>query len=216
MKNIQIDNTLAQTKETQASITPEIALNLLKRGNERFIQNKTLSRDFDRQIAKTANAQYPFSVILSCIDSRIPTEIIFDQGIGDIFNIRIAGNIINKDILASLEFACSIIGVPSIIVLGHTDCGAIKGACDQVQVGNLPYLLDKIVPSIKRINELYPDDQTSKNPSYINEVASLNVKVSCEQILQESSILLEMHLQQQIQIAGAMYDVSTGKVEFLD
>lgn len=135
MKNLLINDT--HTQDSQAAVTPELALQLLKEGNQRFLDKTTLDRSFDKQIELTSGGQYPFAAIVSCIDSRIPTEIVFDQGIGDVFNARIAGNFVNQDILGSLEFACKLAGSKLIVIMGHTSCGAVKGACDHAELGNL-------------------------------------------------------------------------------
>ena len=148
-----MSNTMVQTKESQAAQTPDTALEMLKTGNTRFVNNLNSSRDFQQQVKSTASGQFPFAVVLSCIDSRVPAEIIFDQGIGDIFNVRIAGNFVNSDILGSLEFACKVAGSKAIVVLGHSHCGAVKGACDQVELGNLTGMLDKIQPAVQAVEE---------------------------------------------------------------
>lgn len=204
----------AHTKETQSNMTPDKALQALKEGNERFINNRQAERDLLQQVKDTAAGQYPFAVILSCIDSRTSSELIFDQGFGDIFNARIAGNIVNEDILGSMEFACKVAGSKLIVVLGHTSCGAIKGACDHVELGNLTGLVKKIEPSVKAVN--YDGDRSSKNTEFVELVAEDNVKRMVSEIKDRSSILSEMIDKGEIGIAGAMYDVKTGAVEFYD
>lgn len=204
----------AHTKETQSNMTPEKALQTLKEGNERFLNNKKADRNLLQQVEETAAGQFPFAVILSCIDSRTSSELIFDQGFGDIFNARIAGNIVNEDILGSMEFACKVAGSKLIVVLGHTSCGAIKGACDHVELGNLTGLVKKIIPSVEAVN--YDGDRSSKNSEFVEMVAQDNVLRMVEEIKDRSSILKEMIENGEVGIAGAMYDVKTGAVEFYD
>lgn len=213
--NLSELNTNTQTKVTQAEITPTIALDLLKEGNQRFIENKHVSRSLLTQQQDTSTGQYPFATILSCIDSRVSSELIFDQGIGDIFSVRIAGNFINQDILGSMEFACKLAGTKVIVVLGHTSCGAVKGACDNAKLGNLTAMLDNIIPAVEGVSE--PTDQTQRNSSnidFVNEVAKKNVHLSIDRILAESPVLAEMQKAGEIEIIGGMYNISTGKVEF--
>jgi len=207
-------DTLTQTKETQSAMSPDMALQKLKDGNERFLEGKPLERDFTRQMKETAKNQYPFAVILSCIDSRAPAEILFDQGIGDIFNIRIAGNIVNDDILGSLEFACKVSGAKLILVLGHSNCGAIKGAIDDVELGNLTGLLSKIKPSVDAT--AFDGKRTSSNYGYVDSVAKQNVLNTMKNIHSQSSILESMIKNGDIKIEGGMYDLNSGKVEFYD
>lgn len=198
----------AQTKETQAQITPQIAHQMLVDGNQRFVANKKASRNLNEQIRDTSEGQYPFAAVLSCIDSRVPAEIIFDQGIGDIFSARVAGNIVNEDILGSLEYSCKVAGSKLIVVLGHTKCGAVTAACKHVELGNITALLSKIKPAVEKVNkEVTPDS--------IEETAIVNVALSIENIRKESPILAEMESQGEIQIIGASYDVGTGKVHFI-
>lgn len=198
----------AQTKETQAQITPQIAHQMLVDGNQRFVANKKASRNLNEQIRDTSEGQYPFAAVLSCIDSRVPAEIIFDQGIGDIFSVRVAGNIVNEDILGSLEYSCKVAGSKLIVVLGHTKCGAVTAACKHVELGNITALLSKIKPAVEKVNkEVTPDS--------IEETAIVNVALSIENIRKESPILAEMESQGEIQIVGASYDVGTGKVHFI-
>jgi carbonic anhydrase len=208
-------NNKTQTKESQSKISPGDALYLLKMGNERFVSGATINRDLHSQISQTANGQYPFAAIVSCIDSRIPTEVIFDQGIGDIFNARIAGNFINEDILGSLEFACKLAGSKIVLVMGHTSCGAIKGACDQAKLGNLTQMLDKLQPAVKSIATPEGSDRTSANSEFVNQVAAKNVELTIQNIKEQSPVLNEMLENGEIQLAGAMYDVRTGKVSFI-
>ena len=209
------DEAMVQSSKTQASITPQSALQMLKDGNSRFLKKTPLDRDFSKQIGLTAGGQYPFAVVLSCIDSRIPTEIIFDQGIGDIFNARIAGNFVNEDILGSMEFACKLAGAKLIVVMGHTSCGAVKGACDNATLGNLTQMLGKITPAVDATTTDPGEERTSKNSNFVNRVALKNIEMTIDDINQQSPVLKEMVDNKEVGIVGAMYDVSTGKVEFL-
>lgn len=201
------------TKEMQEQITSEMAFDLLKEGNKRFINNLKANRNLLEQANETSDGQHPFAVILSCIDSRTSAELIFDQGLGDIFSIRIAGNILNEDILGSMEFACKIAGSKIIVVLGHSKCGAVQGACDHVEMGNLTTLLSKIRPAI--------DDETSvttnrdsKNPEFIEKVTIVNVKRVMKEIVERSPIINEMIKNNEIKIVGGYHDLLTGKVSF--
>ncbi len=200
-------------KELQKNITPRSALQILKNGNDRFINNIREHKNLLEQVNETSVGQYPFATILSCIDSRTSAELIFDQGLGDVFSIRIAGNVVNTDILGSMEFACKVAGSKLILVLGHTKCGAIKGACDHVEMGNLTVLLSKIQPAVFRENKT-STDRTSGNKEFVENVAEINVKMSMKSIVERSYVLAQMLEQGEIAIIGAMYDVETGKVEF--
>ncbi|WP_298488019.1 carbonic anhydrase family protein [uncultured Maribacter sp.] len=205
----------AHTKETQAAITPNTAIELLKEGNARFIASNNANRDLLDQMKDTASGQYPFATILSCIDSRVSAELIFDQGVGDIFSARVAGNIVNEDILGSIEFACKLAGTKVIVVLGHTACGAVKGACDGAELGNLTILLDKIKPAVNAVKE--PTDsnlRNSKNIDFVNNVAAKNVELTIDNIRTKSPVLAEMENNNEIKIVGAMYNISTGSVDF--
>lgn len=204
----------ALTKELQQNLTPEKGLELLKEGNKRFINNQKLDRNLLQQVNETSKGQHPFAIILSCIDSRTSAELIFDQGLGDIFSARIAGNIVNEDILGSMEFACKVAGSKLIVVLGHTRCGAIKGACDDVQLGNLTALINKIKPSVEGVS--YDGAKDSGNIEFVDMVAEKNVHHAIDEILDRSSILKEMIQNGEIGIVGGMYDVETGSVEFYD
>lgn len=199
----------AQTKETQQAFTPQSVIETLKKGNERFVANNKLNRDLNGQVSDTNAGQFPFAVVLSCIDSRVPAEIIFDQGIGDIFSVRVAGNVVNEDVLGSIEYGCKVAGSKSVIVLGHTKCGAVTAACKHVELGNITALLSKIQPAVSKVNK---PEVTSES---IEETAITNVEVSVEQIKAESPILAEMEKNGEINIVGASYDVATGKVSFL-
>ena len=203
------------TAESQATVTPEKALMFLKEGNSRFINNLKVNRNLLEQVNDTRDGQWPFSVILSCIDSRTSAELIFDQGLGDIFSIRIAGNILNPDILGSMEFATKVIGSKIIVVLGHNKCGAIKGACDHILLGNLTTLLNKIQPAVFK-EKTTKENRTSSNDEFVQNVAKLNVLLTIERIRAESPIIHEMEEAGLIKIVGGMYDVDTGKVDFYD
>jgi len=201
------------TKEMQTAITPGMALELLKDGNKRFVNNLKINRNLLQQANDTSGGQHPFAVILSCIDSRTSAELIFDQGLGDIFSIRIAGNIINEDILGSMEFGCKVAGSKIIIVLGHTKCGAIKGACDHVEMGNLTSLLSKIRPAVD--DELtIAENRNSSNSEFVEKVAVINVQRTVNSILQRSPILKEMIESGEIGIVGGTHDITTGQVAF--
>jgi carbonic anhydrase len=207
--------TSVQTQESQAATTPQQALAELRDGNARFVAGTPLARNFPAEVKATAHGQYPFAVVLSCLDSRQPSEIIFDQGIGDIFSARVAGNVLNDDILGSMEFACKVSGAKLIAVIGHSNCGAIKGAVDDVQLGNLTGLLTKIKPAIDDVPaDVQP--RTSKNYAFVNQVAEANVRLVMKEIRERSPILREMLDQGKIGLVGGMYDLSTGKVEFND
>jgi carbonic anhydrase len=201
------------TRELQEKISPQQALEILKNGNKRFIQNLKVNRNLLEQVNETRDGQWPFAVILSCIDSRTSAELIFDQGLGDIFSIRIAGNIINDDILGSMEFACRVAGSKFILVLGHKKCGAVKGACDGVEMGHLSGLLDKIKPAIE---ETAGKGGPSVNAEFVEHVAEANVKRSIQEILERSTILRQLIEEGKIGLCGAMYDVATGEVAFYE
>jgi carbonic anhydrase len=207
----------AHTKETQATMTPEKSLQYLIEGNQRFQNNLKANRNLLEQINDTSDGQFPFATILSCIDSRVSAELVFDQGLGDIFSIRIAGNFVNEDILGSMEFACKIAGTKVIVVLAHTACGAIKGACDNAKLGNLTALLNKIKPAVNAVSE--PEDQrlrNSENIDFVNDVAEKNVYIAIDNIRNQSPVLEEMEKEGTIKIVGAMYDVNNGKVNFYE
>ncbi|HHB79844.1 MAG TPA: carbonic anhydrase [Saprospiraceae bacterium] len=207
----------AHTKETQATMTPEKSLEFLKEGNIRFQQNLKAHRNLLEQVNDTSSGQFPFATILSCIDSRVSAELVFDQGLGDIFSIRIAGNFVNPDILGSMEFACKLAGTKLIVVLGHTSCGAVKGACDDAKLGNLTGMLAKIKPAVNAIP--VPEDKKLRNSSnleFVDNVAAKNVELTIENILKDSPVLAEMQDNHEIKIVGAMYDINTGKVTFYE
>ncbi|WP_417290479.1 carbonic anhydrase family protein [Corallibacter sp.] len=205
----------AHTKESQATMTPEKSLQFLKEGNVRFQKNLKANRNLLEQVNDTSEGQFPFATILSCIDSRVSAELVFDQGLGDIFSVRIAGNFVNEDILGSMEFACKLAGTKLIVVLGHTSCGAIKGACDHAEMGNLTKLIEKITPAVNAVSE--PQDENlrnSKNLEFVDTVSKKNVELTIERIHQESPILSEMEKNGEIMIVGAMYDINSGSVTF--
>jgi len=207
----------AHTKETQATMTPQKSLQFLKEGNQRFQNNLKANRNLLEQVNDTSEGQFPFATILSCIDSRVSAELVFDQGLGDIFSVRIAGNFINEDILGSMEFACKLAGTKLIVVLGHTSCGAVKGACDDAKMGNLTGMLSKIKPAVEGVTE--PKDanlRNSKNLEFVDNVAKVNVSLAIENIRKQSPILKEMEDNNEIDIVGAMYDINTGAVDFFE
>ena len=205
----------AHTKETQQRMTPEKALEELKKGNERFQKNRKADRDLLEQVSDTSKGQYPFATILSCIDSRVSSELIFDQGVGDIFSARVAGNFVNTDILGSMEFACKLAGTKLILVLGHTSCGAVKGACDNARLGNLTAMLANIIPAVEEVKEPSdPQKRNSSNLDFVNDVAKKNVELTIERIRRQSPILAEMEEHGEIAIKGGMYDISSGAVTF--
>ena len=207
----------AHTQETQAAITPDAAIDLLKEGNQRFQTNKEVNRNLLEQVAETSTGQYPFATILHCVDSRVSAELVFDQGIGDIFSIRIAGNFVNEDILGSMEFTCKLAGTKVIVVLGHTACGAIKGACDDAKLGNLTTLLSKLKQAVEAVSE--PSDanlRNSKNIDFVNNVAEKNVYMTINNIRMKSPVLQEMEEYGDIKIVGAMYDIKDGSVTFYE
>jgi carbonic anhydrase len=213
--NSVISATTVQNKASQAAMTPQSALAELKAGNARFVAGQSLHRNYPWQVQATASGQYPFAVVLSCLDSRQPIEIVLDQGIGDIFSARVAGNVLDEDILGSMEFACKVSGAKLIAVIGHSNCGAIKGAVDDVQLGNLTGLLTKIKPAIDAVpTEVQP--RTSKNAAFVDQVSEANVRLVMQQIRERSPILREMLDKGEIGIVGGMYDLSTGKVQFYD
>lgn len=208
--------TITQNSETQAAITPQKALEMLKEGNERFIQKNNLNVDYETQINGTASGQWPYAVVLSCIDSRVPIEIIFDQGIGDVFSARVAGNFVNTDILGSIEYACKVAGSKLVVVLGHTGCGAVKGACDHVELGNITAMLEKIMPAVDAVKTPEGTDRSSKNKDFVNQVVRKNVELTMVNMTDKSSVLKDMENQGEINIIGGVYDVATGKVNFFE
>lgn len=211
---MEINNAITIIKDVQQAMTPAQALDLLKKGNSRFVNNSVLKRDDLQQVKDTSSGgQFPFAVVLGCIDSRVPAEVVFDQGIGDIFNTRIAGNFINTDILGSLEFSCKAAGSKIVVVLGHSACGAVKGACDDVKLGNLTEMLSKIKPAVDAI----PNDGSERNSSnsdFVQKVVEKNVEMSVENVRKHSPVLKEMEDNGEIMIVGAVYDIKTGVVTF--
>lgn len=201
------------TKDVQSAITPTMALELLKEGNKRFINNLKENRDLLQQARETSTSQHPIAIILSCIDSRTSAELIFDQGLGDVFSVRVAGNIMNADILGSMEYGCKISGAKMIVVLGHSKCGAIKGACDHVEMGNLTALLSKILPAVYN-EKSETKNRSSSNPEFVDKVASINIKRSLHAIMERSPILKEMIDTGEIGIVGGFHDITTGVVTF--
>ncbi|MGA7459789.1 MAG: carbonic anhydrase family protein [Candidatus Korobacteraceae bacterium] len=204
----------ALTQEWQQSLTPERIIELAKIGNQRFVSGQPIQRNYERDIHDTKKAQYPAAIVLSCIDSRAPAEIIFDAGIGNIFNARVAGNVADPDMAGSMEFACKVSGSKLVLVMGHTNCGAVKGAIDKVQLGNLTQLVEKIYPAVEATSN-FPGDKSSKNLEYVDAVAAKNVQLTVQDIRKISPILAELEQQKKIMIVGAMYSVKTGKVDFL-
>lgn len=202
-------------KELQSSISPRQALNILKEGNNRFINNLKAHRNLLEQVNETRDGQWPFATILSCIDSRTSAELIFDQGLGDVFSVRIAGNIVNTDILGSMEFACKVAGSKLIVVLGHTKCGAVKGACDHVEMGNLTELLSKIQPAVYQ-EKTTTENRNSGNSMFVENVAEINVKRNVKNIIERSFVLEQMIENGEIGIIGAMHNIETGEVSFYE
>ena len=205
----------AHTKETQDLMTPSSALAALKAGNDRFLKGNQVTRNLNQQVDQTSGGQFPFATVLHCIDSRVSAEHIFDQGIGDLFSIRIAGNFVNEDILGSMEFACKLAGTKVLVVLGHTACGAVKGACGHARMGNLTALINKIEPAVEAV-ELPADEslRTSANIDFVNTVAAKNVEMTLNDIRNKSAILKELEANGELIIIGGMYDIANGKVTF--
>ncbi len=200
-----------QTKQIQENLTPKDAHRILAEGNARFVQNVKAQRNLKDQVFETSKGQYPFAVVLSCIDSRVPAELVFDQGIGDIFSVRVAGNIVNSDVLGSMEYACNVAGSKIVVVLGHSKCGAVTAACNNVQLGNITGLLEKIKPAVDDIK----NDESPMDDEAIERVAARNVELAIDRIRNESPILADMEFNSQIEIVGALYDVNSGLVEFM-
>jgi carbonic anhydrase len=207
----------AHNQESQSNMNPQKALEFLMEGNKRFVESLSKNRNLLQQVNETRDGQWPFAAILSCIDSRTSAELIFDQGLGDVFSIRIAGNFSNTDILGSLEFACKVAGSKLVVVLGHSKCGAIKGACDDVKLGNLTTMLENIKPAVNAIKS--PSDPTlrnSQNDAFVEAVAHMNVELTMVEILEKSPVLKEMYDNNEIGLVGGMYNVETGEVEFIN
>ena len=203
----------AMTKRAQRDITPARALEALEEGNKRFVQGSPLQRDLRDQVRATASGQYPFATVLGCIDSRVPPELVFDQGIGDIFSPRIAGNFTNTDITGSLEFTTKLAGAKLIVVLGHTRCGAVMGACDGAQLGNLTHTLSNLAPAVYAVTDV-KGDRSSKNAAFVQEVARQNVRLTVAALTTRSAVLSGLVEAGQLGIVGAMHDVGTGRVSF--
>ncbi len=203
------------SKEVQAQITPERALQMLKDGNARFVSGKMQKRDLKAQVKATGrDGQYPFASVVSCIDSRAAPSLVFDQGIGDLFTARVAGNFVNEDILGSLEYASRVAGSKLIVILGHTHCGAIKGACDNAKLGNLTQLLDKLRPAVDATPNIGGADRSSHNHGFVDAVAETNVRMTVNEVLKRSAVLREMAAKGEIKVVGAMLDVETGEIRF--
>lgn len=200
---------------SKAPETPEEELAALKEGNRRFVKNEQLGHDFQYQIHKTKEGQNPYAVVLSCLDSRVPVEIIFDQGIGEIFVARVAGNIENNDILGSMEYGTAVVGAKLIVVLGHTKCGAVKGACDNVKLGNLTGLLNKIQPAVKKVKRTTPNFDPGSY-DHVDHVSEENVRLTVVRIRKGSKIIRDLEAKNQVRLIGAMYDISSGNVKFLE
>jgi len=203
------------TAEEQAALTPDKILAALKAGNKRFMNNEITARDHSAQVRNSTMGQYPKAVILSCLDSRVPVEDVFDRGIGDIFVGRVAGNFVNEDLLGSMEFGCKVAGAKLILVLGHEHCGAVKAAIDDVELGNITAMLSKIKPAVELVSD-FKGEKTSKNEAFVHEVCESNVKNTINQIRINSHILKEMEDNGEIKIVGAVYDLDDGEVTFLD
>lgn len=202
-----------QSQETQKNLTPELAYTILKEGNNRFVNNLKANRNLLEQVNETSAGQFPFATILSCMDSRTSAELIFDQGLGDIFSIRVAGNVLNDDVLGSMEFGTKVVGTKIILVLGHTKCGAVVGACDHVELGKLTQLLNKIKPAIEK--EVETDtNRSGSNDQFVERVTINNIKMVMEQRRAESPIIAELEDQGQLKIVGGLYDVKSGEVTF--
>ena len=209
-----INNSIPQNKASQDQISPDMAVDMLMAGNARFLKGETHQRDANDHITATSGGQWPYAAVLSCIDSRVPVETVFDQGIGDIFSGRVAGNFVNADILGSLEYAVKVAGSKAIMVLGHTSCGAVKSACQRVELGNITHLLSNIIPAVEEVEKQMPNDPA--NPEFTNKVAETNVQMTINNMLERSSIIKEMCDAGDVKIVGAMYDVGSGKVSLLD
>ncbi len=201
------------TKEQQDALTPDDVIKTLKEGNIRFTNNDLTSRDHSKQVRNSTLSQYPKAIVLSCVDSRVPVEDVFDRGIGDLFVARVAGNFVNEDILGSMEFACKVSGSKLILVMGHEHCGAVKAAVDDVKLGNITPMLQKIRPAVESVN--YDGERNSKNQEFVHMVCESNVRNTIDQIRINSPILKEMEANGEIKIVGAVYDMDNGKVEWL-
>lgn len=201
------------TKDEQDALTPDMVIQSFKEGNDRFMKNELTARNHSEQVSKSTLAQYPKAIILSCVDSRVPVEYVFDKGIGDIFVARVAGNFVNEDILGSMEYACKVVGSKVVLVMGHEHCGAVKATIDDVKLGNITPMLAKIKPALQLFE--YEGEKTTKNPEYVHMVCESNVKNTIERIRKDSPILKELEDKGNIKIVGAIYDMDNGKVTFL-
>lgn len=201
------------TQEQRDALSPTAVLDMFKAGNQRFINNDLTARDHSAQVRKSANGQFPKAVVLSCLDSRVPVEDVFDRGIGDVFVGRVAGNFVNEDLLGSMEFACKVAGAKLILVMGHEHCGAVKAAIDDVKLGNITAMLSKIRPAVEKTT--YNGERSSQNPAFVHEVCVSNVRHTIEQIRANSPILKAMEDNGEIKMVGAVYDMDTGIVDFL-
>lgn len=201
------------TKEEQDALTPDMVIQSFKEGNARFLRNDLTARDHSQQVRASTNAQFPKAIVLSCVDSRVPVEDVFDRGIGDIFVARVAGNFVNEDILGSMEFACKVSGSKLVLVMGHEHCGAVKAAVDDVKLGNITPMLEKIKPAVAQVE--YDGDRTSKNEEFVHMACESNVRNTIREIRLKSPILKEMEDNGEIQIVGAVYDMDDGKVDFM-
>lgn len=201
------------TQEQQEALTPDMVIQSLKEGNERFTRNDLTARDHSAQVRKSVKAQFPKAIILSCVDSRVPVEDVFDRGIGDVFVARVAGNFVNEDILGSMEFACKVAGAKLVMVMGHEHCGAVKSAIDDVKLGNITSMLSKIRPAVESVE--YKGDRTSKNQEFVHLVCEANVRQTMDRIRAQSSVLLEMEEAGEIKIIGGVYDMDNGKVDLI-
>lgn len=215
--NTQVDGLVEAvlTQEEQEALTPDGVIELLKEGSARFSSGEVTLRNHKEQVRKAASGQFPKAIVLSCVDSRVPVEDVFDRGIGDMFVARVAGNFVNSDILGSMEFACKVSGAKVILVMGHEHCGAVKGAIDQVELGNITDMLRKIQPAVASCSD-YGGERSSANPSYVNLVAEKNVRLNLDRIRKESPILRDMDAAGKIKIVGAMYNMDSGAVVFMD
>lgn len=207
-----VENVL--TQEQQAALTPDMVIQSLKEGNERFMRNDLTARDHSAQVRKSVKAQFPKAIILSCVDSRVPVEDVFDRGIGDVFVARVAGNFVNEDILGSMEFACKVAGAKLVLVMGHEHCGAVKSAIDDVKLGNITSMLSKIRPAVESVD--YAGERNSKNQEFVRLVCEANVRQTMDRIRAQSPVLLEMEEAGEIKIIGGVYDMDNGAVEFLN
>jgi len=202
-------------KATQSTMTPDAAFERLAEGNRRFVSGNSLRRDYPAQVKATATGQYPFAVVLSCMDSRTSPEIVFDQGLGDLFVVRVAGNYATADIIGSIEYATRVSGAKVVVVMGHTECGAIKGACDKIQLGNLTTVINALQPAVDDVKDVQ-GDRTSKNKKFVQLVTEANVRRTVAKLRSDSPILREMEQAGDIKIVGAINDISTGTVTFFD